>query len=299
MFNFKCLIMSKLSIVVFIVMMLTMSIMAQEHRLSNKETDETITTAKEVQADLNLSAQLSIVLKGDGSWGVDNSSYVVVKSADSTQYVLFSDGKWSKLETVTDIDGNVYQALKLGNYYWTIQNLKTTKFNDGVPITYGPKDNKVWTSQQGAYTTVENKPENQAKTGLLYNWHAANKSKLCPKGWRVPTDKEWENLIQYSGGMKEAAKYLKSKQGWNAIEGMPSFKTSGDDKYMFNAMPTGFRQMHAGQHAFWQIGNEATFWSKTSKTDKQAISVTFRSNNSIDKGVTFKEFGRSIRCIKD
>ena len=121
---------------------------------------------------------------------------------------------------------------------------------------------------------------------------------MCPKGWSVPTETEWLDLLNYVGGSSAAGKELKSTDGWRAFEGSDK-KTAGEDNYMFNAIPTGYRQLHADKRNFYQVGGEATFWSKTSKTKSQAVSITFTLNENVIRGHWPKEFGRSIRCIKN
>ena len=44
---------------------------------------------------------------------------------------------------VIDIDGNVYQSVRIGNQVWTVENLKTTQYNDGTPIMHVP-DSATW-----------------------------------------------------------------------------------------------------------------------------------------------------------
>ena len=114
-------------------------------------------------------------------------------------------------ETVTDIDGNIYTTVKIGNQEWTVENLKTTKYNDKSPIPYvsefyeeqyeskflwfKPKIKsrmiewkKVGEKGQEAYCWHDNDIKTKEIYGALYNWHAINTGKLAPKGWHVPTE---------------------------------------------------------------------------------------------------------------
>jgi uncharacterized protein (TIGR02145 family) len=100
--------------------------------------------------------------------------------------------------TVTDIDGNVYHTVVIGNYIWFKENLKTTSYNDGtkIPNLTGSTD---WLgSTEGAYCWYDNNESNSKTYGALYNWYAVNTGRICPEGWRVPKDQEWKYLEGYS-----------------------------------------------------------------------------------------------------
>ena len=100
-------------------------------------------------------------------------------------------------EPITDIDGNVYHTVKKGNQLWTVENLRTTSFNDGRPIQL-VTDNVTWASlTTPAYCWYNNDIYNKSKYGALYNWYAVDTKKLAPKGWHVPTDVEWDILQDY------------------------------------------------------------------------------------------------------
>jgi uncharacterized protein (TIGR02145 family) len=291
--------MKKLSGILFVLVAFAFSATAQVDQLSTQgDRPEQKPALPKQPQDIKLNSPLKVVLKVDGTWELEKEKFTIVTAPDGKKYVLFANGFWSPMETVKDIDGNSYDALKLGKYFWTIQNLRTTKYNDGKPITLAPTDNEVWKGAAGAYTNVEDKAENKNTQGLLYSWAAANNANLCPKGWRVPTEAEWLDLLNHVGGLATAGAKLKSTDGWKAPEGVTK-SVQGNDEFMFNAFPTGYRQMHADKRSFWQIGGEATFWTKTSKTDKQAISVIFNAHDAVLNRPFPKEFGRSIRCVKD
>ena len=94
-------------------------------------------------------------------------------------------------DSVTDIDGNLYHAMTIGSQTWTIENLKTTKYNDGtsIPLIEGNEWNGLTSP---AYYNYGNNTDGSMIDlyGRLYNWMAVNTGKLCPPGWHVPTDQE-------------------------------------------------------------------------------------------------------------
>ena len=106
--------------------------------------------------------------------------------------------------TVTDVDGNTYNTKLIGTQCWTTTNLMVMKYNNNDPIPDETNStNNPWATS-GART--ENKEPGAPPStsvsgyvgtfGYLYNWYAVNDSrKLCPSGWHVPTDSDWNKLV--------------------------------------------------------------------------------------------------------
>ncbi|MBT5269507.1 MAG: hypothetical protein HOL70_08685, partial [Candidatus Marinimicrobia bacterium] len=104
-------------------------------------------------------------------------------------------------ETVTDIDGNVYETVKIGDQIWMAENLKVTHYRDGSAITQ-VTDNTAWSNlSTEAYCIYDNNASNEVDTyGALYNWYAVSDGRnIAPEGWHVPTDAEWKELEMYLG----------------------------------------------------------------------------------------------------
>ena len=103
-------------------------------------------------------------------------------------------------EEVLDIDGNIYHTVIIGNQIWLAENLKTTKYNDGTPVSL-VTDNTGWINlSTPGYCWYDNDITNRETYGALYNWYAVQTGKLCPKGWHVPSDAEWTVLTDFLGG---------------------------------------------------------------------------------------------------
>ena len=102
--------------------------------------------------------------------------------------------------TLTDIDGNIYRTIKIGNQWWLAENLKVTHYRNGDGITYAP-DASAWANLTvGGYSAYDNSPNNAATYGMLYNWYAVNDPRgLAPAGWHVPSDAEWKQKEMYLG----------------------------------------------------------------------------------------------------
>ncbi len=111
--------------------------------------------------------------------------------------------------TVTDVDGNEYPTVLIGDQCWMKENLKTTKYNDGLPIP-NVTDNIEWYwLTTGAYVWYENDNTWKEKYGAMYNWTAVdNPGGLCPTGWHVPTFNELTELRDYIGGTNSTGKKL-------------------------------------------------------------------------------------------
>jgi uncharacterized protein (TIGR02145 family) len=197
-------------------------------------------------------------------------------------------------EIVTDIDGNVYHTITIGNQIWMAENLKVTKYRNGDPIQF-VTDNSAWANlTNGGYSIYKNNPDTVEIYGNLYNWIAVSDSRnICPVGWHVPDDSELQELIDFLGGEDVAGG--KMKEIGYAHWSFPN--TGASNTSGFNALPGGVRASNGG---FIYLGLSGNFWSSDDfstgnakyfylmNTDAKAI----RSNAN-------KISGLSVRCIKD
>ena len=215
-------------------------------------------------------------------------------------------GEVQQIGSLTDISGNIYKTITIGNQEWMAENLRTTKYNDGSDIPV-ETDNTAWSLlTTGAYSEYNNSPVNAATYGRLYNWHAVNTSMLCPQGWHVPTDTEFADfsmfLMNNGYGFEamagETAKSISSKTNWAASDVPPS---PGNRPDLNNA--TGFNGMPAGQRnpdgTFEGLTLKASWWTLNSSGSFEAMynGLSYDQGmlmNSINMMVT----GYSIRCIK-
>lgn len=214
---------------------------------------------------------------------------------------------------VVDIDGNVYPTFIIGNQVWMAENLKTTKYNDGTDIPYVTNNSDWRKLTSGAYCWQSNNPDNGNSYGALYNWYAVFTDKLCPTGWHVPTDAEWEEMENYlanngynydgstGGGRDKIAKALASDWGWDSSS---SEGAVGNDDYPeyrnksgFTALPGGFRHDNG---SFSMTGWISFWWSASELSIGE---VWYRSmyyhNNYVERIWASKEHGYSVRCLRD
>lgn len=155
--------------------------------------------------------------------------------------VLFTSGcEKEKSGLPVDGDGNVYDTVVIGTQVWLKQNLKTTRYNNGVPIPLVTDNNKWVSMSSAAYCWYNNNPEYKENYGALYNWYAVNTHLLCPVGWRLPTKEELETLKNYAEG--DAGK-LKDPRFWSCPPGYV-MDCSGNNETDFSARPSGGRDVN-------------------------------------------------------
>lgn len=199
-------------------------------------------------------------------------------------------------QTVTDIDGNVYQTVTIGTQTWMAENLKTTHFNNGkaIPTTLMAINNDTNAVYQWIY---DDDTLNLPVYGRLYTWYVASHTcNVCPLGWHVPTEAEWVTMINHLGGDSIAGASLKDTgtTHWTSTNSTIT-NSSG-----FTARPGGFRGNPLG---YTGLGGSTTFWSSSpfgaggfARGKRYSL---FASSNICTTGVAVGNNGNSIRCIKD
>ena len=202
--------------------------------------------------------------------------------------------KKSTIETLTDIDGNVYHSVKIGTQVWMTENLKTTKYRNGDSIIL-ITDKTAWSNtKKGACCIFLNYPDMGSTYGKLYNWFAVmDRRNLAPEGWHIPTDADWNTLTNFLGSVTSAGGRLKETGTlhWK----LPN--TGSNNNTKFNALPGGYRN-HAG--AFFSLGELGIWWSSTGNDIHTAWSRFMSSENSnLDRVNYGKRYGFSVRCVKD
>ncbi len=196
--------------------------------------------------------------------------------------------------TVTDIDGNIYTTVKIGNQIWMVENLKVTHYRDGSEIPNITNDTVWSTLTIGAYCWYDNDSSNKETYGALYNFYAVIDScGLCPDGWHIPTESEWLALETYLGGRDAAGGKMKEAgtAHWNA----PNIGATGESGFL--GLPGGGRGRISG---CGEIGNYATWWASTAYDSIYAWHFgLYHGSASIRSNPGHKAGGFSVRCVKD
>lgn len=209
---------------------------------------------------------------------------------------IYSCEKDGESKTVVDIDGNVYNSVTIGTQIWMVENMKTTRYQNGDLIgTTTPGSLDIANESSPKYQWPSGNNENNVDTyGRLYTWHAVTDSRsVCPTGWRLPTDAEWTTLITYLGGETAAGGKLKETANTHWLN--PN--TEATNETNFTALPAGYRNQ-TGEYS--GIGNYGYWWSSTENT---TISAWNRSmsygSSSVSRNASFEKNGLSVRCVKN
>jgi uncharacterized protein (TIGR02145 family) len=193
--------------------------------------------------------------------------------------------------TISDIDGNIYNTVAIGNQCWTVENMRSTRCGTGTSIPL-VSDTLQWSTLAGpAYSYYGNEIGNAGIYGLLYNGYAATDTcNVCPEGWHVPDDGEWSGLVSYLGGEGVAGGPMKEVTGWNGSN------TGATNSSGFTAKPGGFRLAN-GEYDY--LGAQARFWTSSMATAQNAWSRVLYFNDATVARLNYhRRNGMSLRCIK-
>lgn len=197
---------------------------------------------------------------------------------------------FTSTEEITDQDKRIFKVIKINSQKWMAENLNVSTYRNGDSIPE-VKDAAIWSKlQTGAWCYYENKSENGAKYGKLYNWYAVNDPRgLAPRGFHIPSDEEWDQLTANLGQTDAGAK-IKARRGWKLNE-------KATNETGFNGLPGGYRY-NVG--AFLYAGNNGCFWSSTESLKNKAWGRTL-SHSMTDVGRDDGNVGSglSVRCIVD
>ena len=243
----------------------------------------------------------------------DIGSETITDAPEGNQTYTFQfagGGPCPGMPTITDIDGNIYNTVQIGNQCWMKENLKTTTYNNGTQIPNITNGTNWGNLITGAYAWYNNESTWKDLYGAMYNWYAiVDTNGLCPAGWHVPTNDEWIALTDFIGGIDtpngnklKSCRQVNSPQGGdcNTTE-HPRWNESnqhGTDDYGFSGLPGGGRSYDEGEFLF--IGKYVFWWSSTSYTpDFSWIRTLSSEEGNMNESFSRLQAGLSVRCIKD
>lgn len=213
---------------------------------------------------------ISIKASGDiGSSVIEGKSKKIFYTPDS---VLMTDNCIFRIYTYPFEDNENLVDLRDGRSY------KITAVRDQVWMA----ENLNFYTETGSFC-YNNYEDNCKKYGRLYTWETAQK--ICPKGWRLPSEEDWDRLIQNLGGEDVAGRKMKSQTGWDQLG-------NGNNKSGFNGFPSGNRY-HPGEYK--HIGKFGSWWSSSNAT---YYSLFFESDDVEKYSFQKLKMSLSVRCIK-
>jgi len=170
-------------------------------------------------------------------------------------------------------NGETYETVIIGSQTWFKRNLN-----------YDVKGSKCYNNDR----------ENCEKYGRLYDWATA--MKVCPSGWHLPSDADWDKLLYYVDGKsstnshytsKTAGRYLKATSGWSG-------DGNGQDIYGFAALPGG--GTYDGK--FGSVGYGGGWWTASEDGNKFVFRRGMSCSSIVGSEIQKKSDLSSVRCFK-
>jgi uncharacterized protein (TIGR02145 family) len=173
---------------------------------------------------------------------------------------------------VTDTDGNIYPVIQAGRYLWMAENLR---------VAHDPQGNMLDCFK------IENPYMDSCHYGFLYSWTTAmdgavvaGAQGICPDGWHLPSDAEWDSLTGWAGGVNTAGMVLKRKG-----DGLFGVVMAGNYNFL--------------QKDYYSFGENAYFWTSDTYSPGAAWMRHFAPHlRNINRSTVVKHYGFSIRCVR-
>lgn len=212
-----------------------------------------------------------------------------------------------EMGTVSDIEGNTYQTVKIGNQWWMAENLRVTSFQSGEQIQLVENKEEWLNSVLPGYTSFNN---TFSGPGLLYNLHViTNEKEIAPDGWRVPTDEDWKILEEFMGmpvAELDKTNWRGSTEGDQLKE--ESTNNSGwifYDESVWGKNTTGFSATGGSCRVFngeWGVPvlrHSGFWWTSSVNNGYGWYRYLDYKKSGIFRYSAHPNYGFSIRCIKN
>lgn len=227
--------------------------------------------------------------------------YYVRAYASNESWTVYGE-ELSFRTKLVDIEGNLYNTVLIGTKLWMAENLRVTKLTDNTPIS-NITDNTLWVGTSNpAYCWYDNNISFKPTYGALYNWYTVSTGELCPAGWHVPTDVEF-NSLEITLGM---ASDQSDVWGWRGTDHGYKMKNqtgwddngNGSNSSGFSALPGGYR---FGVDGIFVLQTTITYWWTSSEhdSDRGWYRRLDSSSDQVYRASTSKKGGKYVRCVKD
>lgn len=207
---------------------------------------------------------------------------------------------------ISDIDGNSYKTVLIGDQWWMAANLSVTRFNDGSSLIKEESFSSWLENENPAYCWFNNDEiTNRNPYGAMYNAYAIESNKnICPSGWHIPSDDEWkilESILGMPDNELDNLGYRGTLEGGKLKEtGTTHWKTpntAASDEFGFSAIPGGMRSPN---NDFVSFGNAGFYWtSSTNELGDFYRRLLYYEESRIHRSTSPHNTGLSIRCVKD
>ena len=238
-------------------------------------------------------------------WLYSNTTYYVRAYAKNSKGISY--GETVSFNTSDEIitgtfidtrDDKTYKWVEIGEQIWMAENLAYLPSVSPSSVESETEPYYYVYGYEGTDVSIAKATDNYSTYGVLYNWPAANV--FCPNGWHLPSDDEWKQL-EMAIGMRQSEADDMTWRGTD--EGYKLKKTNGwynngngIDKYDFSALPGG--GIYNG--SFDKVGDRGRWWSCTELNNSSVWDRILDYNSSeVNRNISVKKTGLSVRCIRD
>jgi uncharacterized protein (TIGR02145 family) len=201
-------------------------------------------------------------------------------------------------------DGHDYSTVQIGDHCWFSENCRylpsvspSSSSSTTIPSYY------VF-GYEGSDVAIAKSLNDYSVYGALYNWPAVMEPGICPSGWHIPSDLDWQ-IMEISLGMSAAdaasygergspvGNYLKSTWSWYG--GGNGTNSSG-----FNGLAVGFTEAYQNTSGFYDYGYGGYWWSSSASGSSYAYYRTlYDGYDSVGRYNYNTNRGMSARCVQD
>ena len=205
-------------------------------------------------------------------------------SSDSNKSPVCEDITYDKATHFCADNGKIYETQSF--VYETLTDSRDGKSYKTITI-----GNQIWMAENLNYNAKNSVCDSCSIFGRFYIW--SDNEKYCPTDWHIPSEDEWQILLDAAGGEEIAGFHLKSIEGWSGYGGI--------DSLGFNGLPSGYHHSFVGE-SYNGLGTTTGFWT-TSSCGNPDYGVYVLLDAKKDKSGFYcsakSEDLYPIRCIKD
>jgi uncharacterized protein (TIGR02145 family) len=245
----------------------------------------------------------SITILYDSVYAASIDNWFVFETGADTVFNYFCEPVFTGCGDLVAHEGHNYSTVLIGDQCWFSENCRYLPVVSHSSLGSSTEPYYYVYDYQGSDVEEAMSTENYDTYGVLYNWPAVMTEGICPSGWHIPSDGEWQTM-EISLGMPEAeaanegwrgtevAYQMKSTLGWNVYNGSSG---NGSNSSGFDGRPGGY----VDPGGFSSIGNDGNWWSSAPSSSNPLRRVLFYYSDSVFRGNYYINNGLSARCVID